>query len=124
MSSDGRYDAMEDTIIDLISCILAERDKMMQCMPFTMLPEDEAIETKRTRDETASLIYRLIMESSLQGNQYVHLHMSDAVNALKNEWPVLLYNAARSIATSPFTTPDDMRELKKLLDDASKEAVG
>lgn len=108
---------MTDNLIDEICCILAERDKMVEGVMRGLVSKSDAEAIVRTREETAKLLYRLIAGATLQANSYYHMHVGDARKAIKNRWPELLVNAAMSIATSPFTTPDDMRELKKLLDE-------
>lgn len=114
----ARRDLVADTIIDDICCILAERDKMIEGICFNgLISEGHVKSIVRTREETAALLYRLISDAVIGGGTYVHMHLSDAKMALKNKWPELLVNAAMSIATSPFTTPDDLRELKKLMEE-------
>lgn len=114
---------MTDNLIDEICCILAERDKMIEGVMRGLVSEYDVETIVRTREETAKLLYRLIADATLQSGQYMYMRMDDARNALKNRWPELLVNAAHSIATSPFTTPKDMRELKKLLDEYAEESV-
>lgn len=114
--SKTRHDLIECDLLDEICCILAERDKMVEGIMCSPVSKSDADAIVQTRKETARLLYRLISDATLQGGRYVHLHMDDARNALKSMWPELLVNAACSIATSPFTTPEDMRELKKLME--------
>lgn len=114
---------MTDNLIDGICCILAERDKMIEGVMRGLVSESDVEAIVWTREETAKLLYRLISDATLQSNTYLHMHMEDAKNALRNKWPELLVNAACSIATSPFTTPEDVRELKKLLDEYAEEST-
>lgn len=115
---------MTDNLIDEICCILAERDKMIEGVMRGLVSESDVETIVRTREETAKLLYRLISDATLQNGPYVRMHMDDARHALKNRWPELLVNAACSIATSPFTTPEDVRELKKLLEEENESLDG
>ena len=111
-------DTVTFNVVDEIVLLLTERDKMVEAISRSeVISESDAQVIDRTREETAETIVRLLMDKVPERSSYYHMHLHDAKQALANRWPELLVNAAENIATSPFTTTSDLRELKQLLEE-------
>lgn len=105
-------------VVDEIVLLLTERDKMVEAISRSEVVSESDVQTiELTREETAETIVRLLMDKVPERGDYYLMHPEDAKRSLMRRWPELLANAARNIATSPFTTTSDLRELKALLED-------
>lgn len=116
-----RRELLKGTVIDDICCIIAEREKMIEGLMHGPISESDVEMIVRTREETAATIYRLVLNALPNGGSYCHVYAADAKRILGKCWPEVLMNAATTMATSPLTTPDDLRELKRLMEEASAE---
>lgn len=116
-----RRELLKGTVIDDICCIIAEREKMIEGLMRGLISESDVEMIVRTRKETAMTIYRLVLNSLPKSGSYYHMTVDDAKRKLESCWLEILVNAATTMATSPFTTPDDLRELKRLMEEASAE---
>lgn len=116
-----RRELLKGTVIDDICCIIAEREKMIEGLMSGPISESEVRAVELTREGTAMTIYRLVLNSLPKSGSYYHMHPDDARRRLESCWPEVLANAAATMATSPLTTPDDLRKLKRLMEEASAE---
>ena len=116
-----KQELLKGTVIDDICCIIAEREKMIEGLMRGLISESDVETIVRTRKETAATIYHLGLNALPNGGSYYHMHPDDARRRLESCWLEVLANAATTMATSPFTTPDDLRELKRLMEEASAE---